>query len=148
MDRILNTLKSKAGIGLIEILATMVLFIFGFLAVNMVQVSNIQTVENMNARAYAAQLGDYIADSLEASGINIVPIGRDSLTRVQTFRSGDRDLTREFTVVVDTKESMIKLEETLFGEPIERVYSKTSNIEVRWNISNTPHSIKVVAEVQ
>jgi len=132
--------KSKKGFSLIEIVLAIAIFTFSFLAVLHTQYQATHEVAFNRSLNSATQVGERIADSLEALGINMVP--EDTLPMINMSVNN-----RDYEVEVVVTPSLTKSETSAQGT-IVRTVAKRADIQVKWKIGNHDYSTLVQTEIQ
>lgn len=137
-----NTLlqKNKKGFSLIEIVLAIAIFTFSFLAVLHTQYQATHEVAFNRALNNATQVGERVADSLEALGINMVPLGTTPTINTKVNN-------KEYEIDVVVSPSLTK-EETSAQGTIVRTVAKRADIQVNWKIGNHDYSTLVQTEIQ
>lgn len=153
---ILNIFKQhgitgKRGFGLVEVMVSVVVLGFLYVALLHLQGSNDETVLRLRGRDGAVQVAQEIMDSLKAVGAAAILSKSDEDVHIQLparERQWERGLGGTTTVkytpkltVAKTEDYEIQSESTY--ETVKHIYAKQVNIRVEWTFKGSTQSINV-----
>ena len=149
MDCEVKTLKSKQGFGIMEIVASMVILAFMFLAVMQMHYVNRVAVIRIQNRNEATQIAKQVADSLSALGIaSVGPISNLVVTGSSRAVSINTSDTPSYRVNV-TVDTIFATEQGGTGYSFDHQISKRINVTVTWDYTTAaPHSISYATVVE
>jgi prepilin-type N-terminal cleavage/methylation domain-containing protein len=144
-------MKSKAGFGLIEIVASMVIFALMFSAVMEMQYVNRAAALRMQTRNEANQIAQNVADSLQTLGIASVRSGTFTRSGPSRNLAQGGAVSTQFTVAVVATTVLAKEISTGSGSSainFQHEQSKKLDIRVSWTTSGHTFSITHEAVVE
>ncbi|PWJ59766.1 MULTISPECIES: type II secretion system protein [unclassified Fibrobacter] len=141
----------KGGFGIMEVMVSIVVLGFLYMALLKLQASNDETVLRLRCRDGAVQVAQEIMDSLKAKGSASIASSNDAETQIQLderVRTWDRALGGATTVKYTPILTVAKTEDYMVQsgsnyETVQHIYAKQVNVKVEWRFKGSNQSINV-----
>lgn len=146
MDGSLKNCK-RAGFGLVEVLASMIIMALMFSAVNLLQKNNYNTALRLQTRNEATQIAQNVLSGLQAVGVNSVRAVSDSVVFGSMYRMNTGEqIRRQYRVTVELEPHAIT-DVTAHGSFVH-IYAKSVSVKVNWLLGNHEAEIQLNSVVQ
>lgn len=144
-------ITGKRGFGLVEVMVSVVVLGFLYVALLHLQGSNDEAVLRIRGRDGAVQVAQEIMDSLKAVGSAAIPskASKDTLILLSDRnRKWERGLGGTVTIKYTPRVTVSKTDnyvaETQSGyESVKHVYAKQVNVVVEWSFKGSTQSVNV-----
>lgn len=156
--KILLKNRSKAGIGIVEVLVAAAVLGFMCVALNKLQLGNHDTFLRIRGRDGAVEVAQYVLDSLKSLGVAAIPSSADpTASIVDTLPTVSRRWERGLGgyVVVDYLPILTvapiqdyTAQSKSSFETVRHVYAKQVNVKIEWPFKGTTQSINVSGVVR
>ena len=141
--------KRRKGFGIIEVLISITVLGFLYLALMNLQLGNRQTLIRIRGRDGAVEVTQQLLDSLQSVGAALLPsklkkdVTFDGPVYVRSWgRGNDSTSVEYFTQVTVEADTMYQSKDSsLFVSSIEHVYAKNVKIKVSWKFKGSMQSI-------
>lgn len=137
-----QTVSNKSGFGLLEVVASILVMAFTVLAINLLQLSNRETVLRIQQRNEASAIAQNVIDSLNAIGITSIYSTSSPFVVVGSphrMKTTGTTYTKQYKVSI-AAEPRFSSEKHIIAQKVD--------IVVSWKAKETNHSIKVSTVVQ
>lgn len=144
-------ITGKRGFGLVEVMVSVVVLGFLYVALLHLQGSNDEAVLRIRGRDGAVQVAQEIMDSLKAVGSAAISSKSDEDLQIQLDsreRKWERGLGGTATIKYMPKITVTKTEDYVAGsksnyETVEHIYAKQVNVVVEWKFKGSTQSVNV-----
>jgi Tfp pilus assembly protein PilV len=141
--------KRRKGFGIIEVLISITVLGFLYLALMNLQLGNRESLLRIRGRDGAVEVTQQLLDSLQSVGASLLPskpkkdVTFDGPEYVRKWGRGDDSISvRYFTEVTVQADTMYHSKDSSLFEPsIEHVYAKNVKIKVSWRFKGSVQSI-------
>lgn len=141
----------KKGFGIMEVMVSILVLGFMYMALNQLQKSNDEAVHRLRCRDGAVQVAQEILDSLKSVGSAAIESKADDDTVLvldQRTRSWERGLGGTTTVNYTPTLTVSKTADYVAQsgsnyETVEHIYAKQVNVKVEWRFKGSNQSINV-----
>ena len=148
--------KRRKGFGIIEVLISITVLGFLYLALMNLQLGNRQTLLRIRGRDAAVEVAQQVLDSLQSVGASLLPSKPDEDTTFpgpnyvrQWGRGNDYTSVEYFTeVTVQPDTTYHSKDSSLLVPSLEHVYAKNVKIKVSWRFRGSVQSISTSGVVR
>lgn len=149
----------KKGFGIVEVMVSIVVLGFMYVALSKLQGSNHDAVLRIRGRDAALEVAQEVLDSLNAKGVATIPVSSISANDT-TFelspvhKSWTRGLGGDVTVAfkpivtVGPSQRYVAHESSNYDADVKHTYAKFVNVKVEWMFKNSTQSIDVAKVIR
>lgn len=148
-----KNLNRKSGFGIVEVMVSIVVLGFLYVALSKLQLGNHDTFLRIRGRDGAVEVAQQVLDSLKSLGVAAIPscsnAASDTTFQLDTIpRQWERGLGGHVTVkyvptlTVGATQDYLSENKSNF-ETVRHVYAKQVNVKVEWPFKGTTQSINV-----
>lgn len=150
--------KSKSGFGLVEVMVSIVVLGFMYVALNKLQVGNHDAFIRIRGRDGAIEVAQQVLDSLKSVGAASIasaadPAASNTIPLGTVERKWERGLGGYATVIYTPTVTVSPTEDYIASansnyETVRHVYAKQVNVKVEWSFKGSTQSINVSGVVR
>lgn len=146
-------LASRRGFGIVEVMVSIVVLGFMYVAVSKLQLGNHDAFLRIRGRDGAVEVAQQVLDELKAKGAAAVPTSSDPASdttfvadpierRWERGLGGYATVSYTPTITVSPTQDYVATSGSNY-ETVQHVYAKQVNVKVEWNFKGSTQSINV-----
>lgn len=143
--------NAKTGFGIVEVMVSIVVLGFMYVALSKLQSSNHDSFLRIRGRDGAVEVAQQVMDELKSKGAAAIPSASTENTvysldpierKWERGLGGDVTVAYTPTITVSPANDYVAQSGSMY-ENVNHVYAKKVNVRVMWNFKGTTHSIDI-----